>query len=93
LSGRLAPARNPKKFDWIANAFLALDDQVFPGVKAISWWHENFDSSVLKINSTESSLRACQRGVASHYTDPADVYPVLAGMSQKADSDAGVCGY
>ncbi len=58
------PTEN-KKALWIKNAFSSLESNDFPKVKAISWWHENFDQSFLKVNSSSESLEAYKSGVAS----------------------------
>ncbi len=54
-----------KKAFWIRNAFLSLESNKYPRVKAISWWHENFDNSLLKVNSSPESLEAYRTGVGS----------------------------
>ncbi len=52
---------NPKA-EWIEKAFKVLTDNEFPRIKAISWWHENFDGSSLRIDSSEESLQAYRQG-------------------------------
>ena len=54
-----------KKAQWIKNAFESLESNSFPRVKAIAWWHENFDNSELKMNSSNESLEAYKKGVSS----------------------------
>ncbi len=54
-----------KKAKWIKNAFTCLESNNYPRVKAISWWHENFDNSLLKVNSSQESLSAYKAGVNS----------------------------
>jgi hypothetical protein len=54
-----------KKAKWIENAFVSLESNNYPKVKAISWWHENFDNSLLKVNSSLASLNAYKKGVSS----------------------------
>ncbi len=54
-----------KKAQWIENAFISLESNKYPRVKAISWWHENFDNSLLKVNSSSESLMAYKNGVSS----------------------------
>ena len=54
-----------KKAKWIENAFVSLESNNYPKVKAISWWHENFDNSLLKVNSSTESLNAYKNGVSS----------------------------
>ena len=54
-----------KKARWIENAFVSLESSNYPKIKAISWWHENFDNSLLKVNSSPQSLTAYKNGVSS----------------------------
>jgi len=54
-----------KKAQWIQNAFISLESNNYPKVKAISWWNENFDNSFLKVNSSPESLEAYKKGVSS----------------------------
>ena len=51
------------KAKWIANAFASLNSNKYPRIKAISWWHENFDQSYLRVNSSPESLAAYKKGV------------------------------
>jgi len=53
------------KAKWIENAFITLETNNYPKIKAISWWHENFDNSLLKVNSSSESLTAYKNGVSS----------------------------
>ena len=61
-----------KKAKWIENAFGTLNSNAFSNVKAISWWHENFDASKLRIDSSPESLEAYKNAVTSsnYITDP-----------------------
>ncbi len=54
-----------KKAKWIEQAFNTLSLQKYPKIKAISWWHENFDNSLLRIDSSPESLEAYRKGVAN----------------------------
>ncbi len=54
-----------RKAEWITQAFVSLESDAYPKVKAISWWHENFDNSFLRVDSSPESLAAYQNGVAS----------------------------
>ena len=53
------------KAQWIENAFFSIESNNYPKIKAISWWHENFDNSLLKVNSSPESLEAYKKGVSS----------------------------
>lgn len=55
------------KATWIAVAFASLHSQLYPKVKAIAWWHEDFDNSRLTINSSEAALHAYRSGVADSF--------------------------
>ncbi|HAZ14551.1 MAG: hypothetical protein A2X86_15580 [Bdellovibrionales bacterium GWA2_49_15] len=55
----------PYKADWIKNSFLQLTQNAYPRVKAISWWHENFDQSKLRIDSSPEALAEYQKGVSN----------------------------
>ena len=52
------------KADWIDEAFATLTSGRYPRIKAIGWWHENFDDSQLRIDSSPESLEAYRRGVS-----------------------------
>lgn len=54
-----------KKAKWIKNAFTTLTSNQFPRIKAISWWHENFDRSRLRVDSSPESSDAYRTGVAA----------------------------
>ncbi len=36
-----------KKAEWIENTFASLENNHYTKVKAISWWHKNFDNFFL----------------------------------------------
>jgi len=55
------------KSKWIERAFATLESDNYPKIKAISWWHEDFDKSELKINSSRESLNAYKKGVNSNH--------------------------
>jgi hypothetical protein len=52
-----------RKAKWIREALAAIASERYPRVKAISWWHENFDGSRLRIDSSPASLKAYQEGI------------------------------
>ncbi len=53
------------KAEWITDAFTALNNGIYPRVKAIGWWHENFDRSQLRIDSSLESLEAYRTGISN----------------------------
>jgi len=50
---------------WIQDTFHSLTHNEFPRIKAISWWHENFDNSRLRVDSSSESLAAYIQGAAN----------------------------
>jgi hypothetical protein len=53
------------KAQWIADAFSALDpDGPYPQIAAISYWHENFDETNLRVDSSPGALAAYRTGIA-----------------------------
>ena len=54
-----------RKSDWIEQAFAGLAAGNWPRVKAVSWWHENFDQSRLRLDSSPAARDAYRRGVAA----------------------------
>jgi len=59
------PISENKKAIWINNAFESLESNRYPKIKAISWWHENFDTSFLQVNSSTESLSVYKNVVSS----------------------------
>ena len=53
------------KAEWIENAFTYFESDDYPKVKAISWWHEDWEGSNLKVNSSTESLEAYRSSVSS----------------------------
>ena len=53
------------KSAWIEKAFLSLESGRYPRIAAVSWWHENFDRSMLRIDSSGAALAAYRAGVSS----------------------------
>ncbi len=54
-----------QKAQWIKNALESLERNNYPEIKAISWWHEDFDNSYLTVNSSAESLQAYKDGISS----------------------------
>lgn len=54
-----------KKALWIEDAFQSImNDALYPKIKAVSWWHENFDASYLRVDSSSESLDAYRNAVS-----------------------------
>ncbi|UCH13587.1 MAG: hypothetical protein JSV22_10815 [Bacteroidales bacterium] len=53
------------KAEWIENAFASFESGQYPKVKAISWWHEEWEGTNLKINSSAETLEAYRSSVSS----------------------------
>lgn len=56
-----------KKSIWIANALNTIKSNQFPRIKAISWWNENWNTTLLRIDSSPESNNAYKNGVASDF--------------------------
>ena len=57
---------NPnKKSNWIKKALhtVAPGGKYFPKIKAMSYWHENFDNSRLRLDSSPKALNAYKNGI------------------------------
>ncbi len=48
------------KAKWMKDYFEEINSGKYPGIYAISWWHEDFDNTYLKINSSNRSKRTYQ---------------------------------
>ena len=95
----LQPLQKPSpesiKAVWIENAFLTLESGRFPKVAAVAWWHENFDRSILRVDSSRAALEAYRKGVSSEnfVTRPrirqGKLLPPLEGIYHAAFPDLG----
>lgn len=54
------------KSEWITNAYDCLASGKYPRIKAVAWWHENFDKSNLRIDSSPESLEAYKKAIESN---------------------------
>ncbi|MBP8992326.1 MAG: hypothetical protein KBG30_00740 [Bacteroidales bacterium] len=45
------------KSQWLKDYFAELKSGNYPNIYAISWWHEDFDNTYFKINSSKRSLK------------------------------------
>jgi len=62
--------KNTLKPQWIAKAFETLTSSGYPQIKAISWWHENWENedgtySLLRLDSSPAAVLAYQAGVSN----------------------------
>ena len=46
------------KAKWINNAFDTFEDANYPKIKAISWWHENWEGTKLRLDSSQEATQA-----------------------------------
>ncbi len=58
------------KSQWITNTFETLTSSNYPKIKAISWWHENWENedgtySLLRLDSSNAATLAYQKGVSN----------------------------
>ena len=49
---------------WIHDAFTAIKSNEYAQIKAISWWHENWEGASMRIDSSLEALKAYQEEVA-----------------------------
>jgi hypothetical protein len=47
-----------RKAKWISDAFASIESGRYPRLKAVSWWHENWDPVSLRIDSSPTTLEA-----------------------------------
>ena len=55
------------KASWIRDALETIKSGEYPRIKAISYWHESWDSVDLRIDSSNESLQSYQDGISSPY--------------------------
>jgi hypothetical protein len=61
------------KAAWITDAMNAFISNRYPEIKAISWWHENFDGTyLLRLDTSQAALKAYRNGISNQIfvTDP-----------------------
>lgn len=56
-----------KKAIWITNALTSIKNNRYPAIKGVAWWHENFDDTKLRIDSSTESVEAYKNGIASPF--------------------------
>ncbi len=56
-----------KKAQWITNALTAIENNKYPAIKGIAWWHENFDDVKLRLDSSPESINAYKNSIASAF--------------------------
>ena len=54
-----------KKAQWIKNAFNSIESGNYPQIKAVSWWHENFTGTYLRVDSSPQSIETYRDAIAS----------------------------
>ncbi len=53
------------KSQWISRAFETISSGEYPQIKAVSWWHENFTGTFLRVDSSPQSIQAYTEGVSN----------------------------
>jgi len=56
-----------KKAQWIENALHSIESNRYPNIKGISWWHENFDNSKLRLDSSTEAVEVYKNNVSSSF--------------------------
>ena len=57
------------KAKWINNAFDAIESGNYPKIKAISWWHENWEGTTLRLDSSEKATEAYKNRIDNNLYD------------------------
>ncbi len=65
ISSLLLTSDDNRKSAWINDALTQLAANRWPRLRAVSWWHENFDQSRLRIDSSSAAARAYKTGIAA----------------------------
>ena len=53
-----SPPSENLKAAWIHDAFNAIESGDYPAIKALSWWHENWEGTQLRLDSSPAALNA-----------------------------------
>jgi len=53
------------KAQWINRAFTTISSGEYSQIKAVSWWHENFTNTYLRVDSSPKSIQAYRGGISS----------------------------
>ncbi len=56
-----------KKAIWITEALSSIKNNDYPNIKGVAWWHENFDNSKLRLDSSPESLQAYKNNIDSPF--------------------------
>ena len=83
------------KAKWINNAFDAIETGNYPKVKAISWWHENWEGTQLRLDSSKEATEAYKNRIDNELYDSELVFennkliPRADGIYHSAFPDFG----
>jgi hypothetical protein len=83
------------KAKWINNAFDAIETGNYPKVKAISWWHENWEGTKLRLDSSKEATEAYKNRIDNDLYDSELVFennkliPRTDGIYHSAFPDFG----
>ncbi len=55
-----------KKANWITDAFDAIESGNYPNIKAISWWHENWEGTKLRLDSSKEATETYKERIANN---------------------------
>jgi len=84
------PGTSSKKSEWISEAFETLEKPEYSRIKAVSWWNENFDSSLLRIDSSAESLEAYRSAVSSTFFTASAVFSTDDSRKKLIEPAAGI---
>ena len=83
------------KAKWINNAFDAIESGNYPKIKSISWWHENWEGTKMRLDSSPEATEAYQNRIDNELYDSELVFennkliPRVDGIYQGAFPDFG----
>ncbi len=62
------------KAKWINDAFDAIESGNYPKIKAISWWHENWEGTSLRLDSSPQALETYQNRIVNTLYDTEPIF-------------------
>ncbi len=83
------------KAKWINDAFDAIESGNYPKIKAISWWHENWEGTQLRLDSSPEATEAFQNRIQNDLYDTECIFennkliPRVDGIYNSAFPDFG----
>ncbi len=102
IVGLIACSQTSRKADWISDALSSIQSKRYPRVKAVNYWHENWnnsstDKAQLRLDSSPEALEAYKKGIADDIfltkiklsTNSLKILPSSSGVYHCAFPDFG----